>query len=320
MAKYKIEEGILLNCTVEESDHGTISVPYGVIAIASNAFFCPIPITKILLPTTLRHIEKEAFRGVRWLEEIHIPAGVDYIGPRAFFHTTVKVVYYGSMQNWDDAWDVCDYVPAKFLRHEEFVYLPREDKSRAYAQYVSAKSEYDKGQFKTALPLFERAAAEGITEARVMLAYMYCFGEGVDQNFAAAEEHMIASPRVFSLDIRSLYVNAELTFRKGKDPKLAIVGYQLIIDDLRILLDLYAKHEEEAPLSIKKTFVRCHLCVGKCFERLREYDTAIEWYTAAYRAVFYGLEEKEDGKKILALTKELREYYEEQENALRNEK
>ena len=85
-------EGVLLKC---DSTEAIVRVPEGVRVIGSNAFTdgpysSNRTVTEILLPSTVRAIEKNAFYSCDRLTAVQLPEGLESIGETAFCATAVK--------------------------------------------------------------------------------------------------------------------------------------------------------------------------------------------------------------------------------------
>lgn len=62
---------------------GEITISEGITTVGQNAFYCK-GITKVNLPTSLKQIQYQAFRGTTNLKSISLPKGLEVLGNRAF--------------------------------------------------------------------------------------------------------------------------------------------------------------------------------------------------------------------------------------------
>lgn len=226
MAKFNIQDGVLVRCYTEPSDNGCITIPLHVFEIGRQAFISgATPITRVLLPNNLLVIREEAFLGHRYLEEIHIPPGVRHIGAKAFYHTDVKAYIYGSWDEWDDNWDVCDEIPAKFLKKSETIYLSREDKKASYATFQQALAEKNK---ERSTRLLQSLADFGYAPAYAFLAWAYLHGSGCTASLASAKKYIHLAETAFApgFDTHYIYADIKLKSENAEEIQEAINLYK----------------------------------------------------------------------------------------------
>ncbi|BBF43493.1 cell surface protein [Lachnospiraceae bacterium KM106-2] len=65
--------------------NGVVKVPEGVTSIGTNVFRHEKKVVTVILPSTMKEIEHEAFYDCEGLEEINFPVGLERIGEMAFF-------------------------------------------------------------------------------------------------------------------------------------------------------------------------------------------------------------------------------------------
>ena len=83
LVKYRTDSGAV-----------SVSVPYGVVAIANEAFSGDTSLEEIEIPSTVKKIGDRAFYNCNSLNELNLPEGVETLGESAFSHcTSLKKVY-----------------------------------------------------------------------------------------------------------------------------------------------------------------------------------------------------------------------------------
>ena len=107
MEDFVIDEGVLVKCL---TDKKCVLVPNGITAIGKEAFAFKKETDEVILPSTLKRIEKSAFRLSR-IKRLTLPSGLEYIGDSAFFGCMLlsSIVIPGTVEEiGNSAFALCD--------------------------------------------------------------------------------------------------------------------------------------------------------------------------------------------------------------------
>ena len=129
------------------------------------------------------------------------------------------------INEWDDNWDVCDEIPAKFLKKSETIYLPREDKKASYATFQQALAEKNK---ERSTRLLQSLADFGYAPAYAFLAFAYLHGSGCTASLASAKKYIHLAETAFApgFDTHCIYADIKLKSENAEEIQEAINLYK----------------------------------------------------------------------------------------------